>query len=161
MGARTPASAPAAPPRLGPGMRQTRQRHQIWAALQRLGGHCTAETITAELAREKASVPRSTVYRTLDALSASGALRAIRLPAGPVYYEMSVEDHEHAVCQVCAGITHIDRQLVRGVEKDLLARHGFRTSRIDVIVLGVCQACAAAPDGLPAPAVAAVSPVRG
>ena len=56
---------------LRPGMRQTRQRQQVWEAIKRLGGHCTADQITAELQRTWPGFSRSTVYRALEALSTS------------------------------------------------------------------------------------------
>src|SRR5258708_40347756 len=94
------AEAQAVPP-LRPGMRQTRQRQQVWDAVQRLGGHCTADEIAAELQHTQPAFARSTVYRALEALSTSGALWAVRLGDGPIHYEVSGEGPQHAVGQVC------------------------------------------------------------
>jgi Fur family ferric uptake transcriptional regulator len=130
------------PPPLRPGMRQTRQRQQVWDAVQRLGGHCTADEITAELQRTQPGFPRSTVYRALEALSTSGALRAVRLGDGPIHYEVSGEDHQHAICQVCGGVLHIEPGLVAELEQHLQELHRFRPVRTDVLVVGVCNECA-------------------
>lgn len=129
-------------PPLRPGMRQTRQRQQVWDAVQRLGGHCTADEITAELQRSQPGFARSTVYRALEALSTSGALRAVRLGDGPIHYEVSGEDHQHAICQVCGGVLHIEHGLVAELERHLEERHRFRPVRTDVLVVGVCHECA-------------------
>jgi len=94
------ASAP-----LAKGMRHTRQRQAVWEAVLRLGGHCTAEEIAAELEKSSPGFPRSTVYRALDALTSSGALHAVRLGEGAVHYEPATGEHQHAVCQVCNGST--------------------------------------------------------
>jgi Fe2+ or Zn2+ uptake regulation protein len=123
-------------------MRQTRQRQQVWDAVQRLGGHCTADEITAELQRTQPGFSRSTVYRALEALSTSGGLRAVRLGDGPIHYELSVEDHQHAICQVCGGILHIEHGLVAELESHLQERHRFRPVRTDVLVVGICHDCA-------------------
>lgn len=131
----------AAPP-LRPGMRQTRQRQLVWDAVRTLGGHCTADQITAELQRTNPSFPRSTVYRTLEALASSGGLRAVRLGDGPIHYEMAGDEHQHAICQVCQGVLHIEHGLVADLERHLEERHRFRPVRTDVLVVGICEQCA-------------------
>ena len=130
-----------APP-LRPGMRQTRQRQQVWDAVRRLGGHCTADEITAELQKLQPGFPRSTVYRALEALATSGSLHAVRLGDGPIHYEVAVDDHQHAICQVCQGILHIEPGLVAELERHLEDRHRFHPVRTDVLVIGVCDQCA-------------------
>lgn len=122
-------------------MRQTRQRRQVWEAIQRLGGHCTADEITAELQRDRPGFSRSTVYRALEALSTSGALHGVRLGDGPVHYEVAGEEHQHAICQVCQGILHIEHGLVTELEAHLEERHRFKPVRTEVLVVGVCDAC--------------------
>jgi len=123
-------------------MRLTRQRQQVWDAVQRLGGHCTADEITAELQRTQPGFSRSTVYRALEALSTSGALRAVRLGDGPIHYEVSGDEHQHAICQVCGGVLHIEPELVADLERHLQELHRFRPVRTDVLVVGICNECA-------------------
>ena len=91
---------------LAPGMRRTAQRTMVYNAIVRLGSHCTAEEITDELHRSKPGFPRSTVYRALEALTASGSVYAAHLGDGPTHYELASGDHHHAVCQVCGGVMH-------------------------------------------------------
>jgi len=141
MSARVPAR-PASGPPLRPGMRHTRQRQQVWDAVRRLGGHCTADEITADLQRSQPGFSRSTVYRALEALSTSGALHAVRLGDGPIHYEIASESHQHAICQVCGGVMHIEAGLVAELERHLEERHRFRPLRTEVLVVGVCDACA-------------------
>lgn len=129
-------------PRLAPGLRHTRQRQLVWDAVQRLGGHCTADEISAQVERAQPGFARSTVYRALEALAASGLLHAVRLGDGPIRYETATEDHQHAVCQVCQSIFHIEHELVRELEEHLERLHRFTPVRTDVLVVGVCEACA-------------------
>ncbi|MGH7861165.1 MAG: Fur family transcriptional regulator [Candidatus Dormibacteraceae bacterium] len=136
---------------LAPGMRHTRQRQLVWDAVRRLGGHCSAEEITTEIQAAFPSFSKSTVYRALEALSASGALHAVRLGDGPVHYEISSEDHQHAICQICSGILHIEHELVAELEEHLEALHHFRPVRTDVLVTGVCSVCARALPGSKTP----------
>jgi Fur family ferric uptake transcriptional regulator len=136
--------APAPPP-LRAGMRRTRQRQQVWDAVQKLAGHRTADEITTELQRADPGFARSTVYRALDALSASGALHAVRLAGGAIHYEIAGEAHQHAICQACQGILHIEDELFEELSRHLEERHHFRPLRTDVVVVGICEACARQP----------------
>jgi Fur family ferric uptake transcriptional regulator len=129
-------------PRLAPGMRQTRQRQRVWDAVQHLGGHCTADEITHDIQHASPGFSRSTVYRALEALTTSGALHAVRLGEGPVSYELAGEPHQHAICQVCQSIFHIEHDLVGELERHLQALHHFTPLRTEVLVVGVCDACA-------------------
>ena len=131
-------------PPLAPGLRHTQQRRLVWEAVGRLGGHCTADEIAAEVERERPGFARSTVYRALEALTTSGALHAVRLGEGPIHYEVAGEAHHHAICQSCQGILHIEDQLVAELESHLAERHRFRPLRTEVLVVGLCDACARA-----------------
>lgn len=131
----------AGPP-LSPGMRQTRQRQAVWEALGRLRGHSTADEIVAEVRRVSPNFSRSTVYRALEALTSSGAARAVRLGEAAAYYERATDDHQHAVCQVCRAIFHLEHELVAELERHLEKSHRFRPMRTEVLVTGVCDACA-------------------
>ncbi len=131
-------------------MRQTRQRRLVWDAVSLLGGHSTADEITAEIQRREPGFSRSTVYRALEALATSGALHAVRLGDGPVHYETSTEAHQHAICQACQGILHIEHELVKELEDHLEELHRFTPVRTDVLVLGICDKCARARGRRPA-----------
>lgn len=84
----------------------------------------------------------STIYRALEALAGSGVVRAVHLGAGPTYYEEASENHQHAVCEKCGGILHIEPELVGELERHLEEDHHFKPSRTDVVVIGVCAGCA-------------------
>jgi Fe2+ or Zn2+ uptake regulation protein len=114
---------------LAPGMRRTAQRTMVYNAIGRLGSHCTAEEITDELHKTKPGFPRSTVYRALEALTASGSVYAAHLGDGPTHYELATGDHHHAVCQVCGGVMHIQEELVSELETHLEEGHGFKQHR--------------------------------
>jgi Fe2+ or Zn2+ uptake regulation protein len=130
---------------LAPGMRRTAQRTMVYQAIVRLGGHCTADEITAELHRTKPGFSRSTVYRALEALTASGSVYAAHLGDGPTHYELASGDHHHAVCQVCGGVLHIEEQFVRDLESHLEELHNFKPVRTEVLVVGVCDTCSRTP----------------
>lgn len=134
---------------LAPGMRRTAQRTMVYNAIVRLGGHCTAEEIATELHKTRPGFPRSTVYRALEALTASGSVYAAHLGEGPTHYELASGDHHHAVCQVCGGVLHIQEEVVSELEAHLQEGHRFRPVHTEVLVVGVCDECSRNP-GKPA-----------
>jgi Fe2+ or Zn2+ uptake regulation protein len=130
---------------LAPGMRRTAQRTMVYQAIVRLGGHCTADEIAAELHKSKPGFSRSTVYRALEALTASGSVYAAHLGDGPTHYELASGDHQHAVCQVCGGVLHIQEEFVSELEQHLQEGHHFQPVRTEVLVVGVCEDCSRSP----------------
>ena len=136
---------------LAPGMRRTAQRTMVYQAIVRLGGHCTADEIAAELHKTKPGFQRSTVYRALEALTASGSVYAAHLGEGPTHYELASGDHQHAVCQVCGGVLHIQEEFVSELESHLQEGHHFRPVRTEVLVVGVCEDCSRSPGKQAAP----------
>ncbi|MGI8914766.1 MAG: Fur family transcriptional regulator [Chloroflexota bacterium] len=139
-----------APP-LAPGLRQTLPRRLVWEAMGRLGPHCTAEEIADHLAARELELPRSTVYRALEALVVSGAIRAVHFGGGPARYEPIREQHQHAICQVCHGILHLEHALVRELEAHLARDHHFRPVQTEVVVIGICAGCVESGQVTPVP----------
>ncbi|HEX9476994.1 MAG TPA: transcriptional repressor [Candidatus Dormibacteraeota bacterium] len=130
---------------LAPGMRRTAQRTMVYNAIVGLGGHCTADEITAELHKSQPRFPRSTVYRSLEALTASGSVYAAHLGDGPTHYELASGDHHHAVCQLCGGVLHIEEAMVTELESHLEQLHRFKPLHTEVLVVGVCESCSRTP----------------
>lgn len=131
---------------LGTGQRQTAQRRLVWDAITALGPHCTADEITDRIQADRPGFARSTVYRALEAFTIAGALRPVRLGAGPTHYEVAGEAHQHAICERCEGILHLEDSLLRELEDHLEALHHFRPVRTEVLVIGICAGCAGAVD---------------
>ena len=134
-------------PPLGAGQRQTAQRRLVWDAITKLGPHCTADEIAAKVQSERPGFARSTVYRALEAFTIAGALRPVRFGAGATHYEIAGEDHQHAICERCEGIVHLEDSLLRELEEHLEELHHFHPTRTEVLVVGVCDACAGAAAG--------------
>jgi Fe2+ or Zn2+ uptake regulation protein len=132
-------------------MRQTRQRRLIYETILELGHHCTAEEITGHLAARGVRMPRSTVYRGLEALTLAGAVRPVNLGGGCMHYEAAGEDHQHAVCSRCEGVMHLEDELLRELERHLSERHRFVPQRTEVLVVGLCESCARPGPGVQPP----------
>lgn len=131
-------------PPLAPGLRQTLPRRLVWETIQRLGPHCTAEQIAADLEAHRLAIPRSSVYRALDALVESGAVASIHFGGGPAHYELAGREHQHALCEVCGAVLHLESALVRPLAEHLQRDYHFTPTRTEVLIVGTCAACAGA-----------------
>lgn len=80
------------------GIKKTRQRTQIIAALEKADKPCSAE----ELYRQCEDMSLSTVYRNLERLAALGAVELLTGDARQRYYQLASAPHGHyAVCLGC------------------------------------------------------------
>ncbi|MBX3351772.1 MAG: transcriptional repressor [Phycisphaeraceae bacterium] len=130
------------------GLRVTRQRQEVYAALAATTAHPTAEELH-RLVLESPSVDDTeppvslaTVYNTLEALTDSGLVRKIPTPEGGARYDADTTDHMHLmtgagrVHDVPADLgqrflEHIPESLVRELEQ----RMGVTVRRVSVSVL--------------------------
>ncbi|MGP1310342.1 MAG: Fur family transcriptional regulator [Phycisphaerales bacterium] len=129
------------------GLRCTRQRQEVYAALAATTAHPTAEELhrlvlagAGETPDEAVSL--ATVYNTLEALTQSGLVRKIPTPEGGARYDADTSDHMHvmlaggSVRDVPADLgrrflEHIPPALVDELER----RMGVRVRRVSVSVV--------------------------
>jgi Fur family ferric uptake transcriptional regulator len=126
------------------GLRATPQRALVLRVLEQGHGHLTAEGVVEAIEREGLPLNRSTVYRTLDALSRAGIVRATRMGRA-THYE-AVGDghrHHHLVCQRCHATVPIAADAADAALARAAGAAGFSVSEIDVLVTGLCPACRA------------------
>ncbi len=125
------------------GRRFTVQRLRVAAALRHSGGHRTAEEIHELVAQAEphASMPLSTVYRTL------GTLKELRLVAevdagGRAAYEWVAEQpHHHLMCQRCGTEAGLDPRLLEQLGEGIRAATGFDAYLDHVAINGCCARC--------------------
>jgi Fur family ferric uptake transcriptional regulator len=82
----------------------------------------------------------ATVYRTLKAFVAEGWLVSVELPGEPQRYEMAGKGHHHHFCcRTCDRVFEIGGCLTNLTR---LAPRGFQLERHEVVLYGMCNACA-------------------
>jgi Fe2+/Zn2+ uptake regulation proteins len=114
------------------------------ALIARRGGHFTAADLLAEAHSRDVHVGRATVFRTLDLLTARGALERIDLPSGEHAYVSCAphEHHHHVVCRQCGkSVEVVDAGLV-DVVRTIGERSGFRIDSHRLELYGLCPECA-------------------
>ena len=140
----------AAPARPEPGAtRQTRQRTAVDEVLSHSTAFSTAAQIHAALADRGERVGMATVYRTLQRMSESGALDAIRTDEGEMAYRRcSRSHHHHLVCRSCGLAVEVTGPPVEAWTARVAAEHGFTGVSHDLEIFGQCGECAAKADAV-------------
>jgi Fur family ferric uptake transcriptional regulator len=129
----------------GAGERVTRQRLLVADALDAARRQLTAQELWDRLRRRDPSIGRATVFRTLEALVASGVARRLEQD-GHVYAYVACrpEHHHHLSCHRCGRVEEIGEALIRPVAQRVEDELGFRIDDARLDFYGLCAACAAA-----------------
>ncbi|MBE6555303.1 MAG: transcriptional repressor [Ruminococcaceae bacterium] len=108
-----------------------------------------ADRICEGLCRLPNAPAKSSVYRMLSELSASGEVRRFRAEDGGeratyqyVGSEGGCASHLHLQCRSCGLILHLRCDCSREIRAQLLASHGFLVDEGRSVLYGTCAACA-------------------
>lgn len=126
------------------GGRMTVPRRAVIAALAEADDHVTAEELVTRVQGVSPDVHRSSVYRTLDLLTAAGVVRHVHVnPGGTAYHLADTGPHHlHAQCQVCGLVLDVRVDLLASARQELADTAGFRLDPGHVALSGTCANCA-------------------
>lgn len=115
------------------GVRVTRQRLRIAAAMLASPRHLAADQVLSEVNRHGTEVSKATVYNTLRTFSEHGLLREVNVEAGRSFYDSTVVAHHHFYNPETGELTDIpvDRLTVTGIPAPPA---GTEMSDVEVIV---------------------------
>ncbi len=124
-------------------MRTTRQRAAVAAALETRDGFVSAQELNEALRAGGERVGLTTVYRTLQAMAASGEVDVLRTDDGESVYRRCRSDdhHHHLVCRSCGTTVELAADEVESWAAAVAQRHGFADVRHTVELFGTCAAC--------------------
>ena len=125
------------------GQRVTPQRLVILRELRRRAHHATADEIRGAIRHELPGTSTPTVYAALDLLVDLGLARRIDVGSGAALYDARTEPHHHTVCRRCGRVDDLDVALDVSALQRASADAGFAPRDVEVVVTGVCAACAA------------------
>lgn len=127
----------------GGALRTTRQRAAIAALLDSLDEFRSAQEIHDELRRRGQAIGLTTVYRTLQSMSAAGAVDTLRTDTGEsVYRRCSANHHHHLVCRNCGYTVEVEAGAVETWAAEVAVAHGFSEASHTVEIFGTCAGCA-------------------
>lgn len=124
------------------GLRVTRPRMAVAAALDALGGHRTADEIHAYLVGGAVAdgLPRTSVYNALAALCAAGVAMPADVGPGAAAFELATHWHHHFVCRDCGAVQ--DVECIIGAKPCLTPVGEFGSvDEAQVIFRGLCLDC--------------------
>ena len=128
------------------GLPRTSQRRALIEVLAGRDDHPTVDQIYSAVAELLPEVSRTTVYRSLEVLTARGLLKRVEHPGSSVRYDANMEPHHHFLCTRCGALADLQAGAVSGAEALAFAGDPAATAEeLTVYVRGVCAACAAAP----------------
>jgi Fur family transcriptional regulator, ferric uptake regulator len=128
----------------GAGVRSTRQRAAITALLESLDEFRSAQEIHDELRRRGQGIGLTTVYRTLQSLSAAGAVDTLRTDTGEsVYRRCSTNHHHHLVCRNCGFTVEVEGGQAEAWAAQVASAHGFSEASHTIEIFGTCATCVA------------------
>lgn len=123
------------------GLRPTRQRTAILAALTKQQRPVTAQELHA-LLRRKSGPGLATVYRTLQALADAGVVRTFQTPALEVAYKVCAPGHHHhLICTSCGRVEEIPSCEVGPWARTVAKKRGYSVTAHQADIMGLCPDC--------------------
>ena len=123
--------------------RTTRQRQQVFAALQGDHTHPLAHEIYRRVHKKLPRVSLATVYRNLHSLVEDGKIRTLVLDEQGARFDPETSQHDHFVCERCGRVVDLFLRRARQVDLSSLTRQGYVVTTHDLTVHGICRVCAA------------------
>jgi Fur family ferric uptake transcriptional regulator len=124
-----------------PTKRDTAQRRAIRRALEEAGRPLGALEMLEASKSFAPGLGIATVYRNVKSLLEDGIVTEVALPGEPPRYEAAGKDHHHHFrCERCEKVYELGGACLPDL-KSALPR-GFRVTSHEVLVHGVCAACA-------------------
>ena len=125
------------------GRRPTRQRAAVAAVLADVEEFRSAQELHAQLREAGEKVGLATVYRTLQAMAADGAIDMLRTDEGEaVYRACSTGHHHHLVCRGCGRTVEVEGPVVERWTHKISEEHGFTDISHTLEIFGTCADCA-------------------
>ncbi len=125
------------------GGRMTRPREAVLGVLAQDGRHLSAEEIVTAVAARDEAVHRTSVYRTLEALTGLGVVQHVHLSHGSTAYHLVQDDrdHLHLQCASCRAIQDVPLDVLLDAAGSIERAYGFRVDVGHVALSGWCTSC--------------------
>ncbi|MDG4799993.1 Fur family transcriptional regulator [Micromonospora sp. WMMD980] len=137
---------PAVTPLRAIGVRTTRQRQAILAALTGRTHPMTAQAVHTALTGAGHRIGLSTVYRALHRLTEVGLLHSFEVGGERAYRRCPDTPHQHLLCDDCGLVTECPPHLVEAWLRELREATGFTPHADRIDLHGHCAACPTSPE---------------
>lgn len=124
-------------------LRSTRQRAAVSALLDKIDDFRSAQELHDELRRRGEGIGLTTVYRTLQSMSAAGLVDTLRTDSGEALYRRcSTDHHHHLVCRACGATVEVQGREVENWAAEVADEHGYSDISHTIEIFGRCPRCA-------------------
>jgi len=125
----------------------TPSRRAILDALRATCDHPTAEKICGRVRERLPRTSLATVYRNLEQLAQSGAIRVIEDGRSQRHYDAALEPHYHVRCSECGRLVDAPIEAQDALERAAAEASGYEVTSHQLTFTGTCTECAGARDG--------------
>lgn len=127
----------------GRGERMTRgRRHVIDALIAAQGHHQSAEQILEAVCQVDSRAHRGSVYRILDAFTASGLIHQVHLPQAATVYQFTRDTgHGHLYCSTCRQVADLPASILDPITRDIARVYDFTLEPPTIALTGHCSHC--------------------
>jgi Fur family ferric uptake transcriptional regulator len=127
----------------GRGLRMTRERLAILAAVLDTHDHFDVENLYLKLRTRERRVSRATVYRTLHLLVECGLVDRARFGTDAFSYEQirGRDHHDHMVCNDCGRVIEFVSREIEQLQEAACEEHDFLPESHRLTVFGRCAGC--------------------
>src|SRR5688572_2945473 len=124
------------------GLRSTPQRQHVYDVLLQKKDHPTAEEVFIRAKKGMPEISMATVYNCLDTLVGCGLVRQVNQDREATRFCSNMQPHHHFYCDECGGAHDIER-VDETSEPPITMPRGFKPTRYEVTIRGLCPECAA------------------
>jgi Fur family ferric uptake transcriptional regulator len=124
------------------GYRLTAPRRAVLRVLAQSPASLSPAEILQRARQHYPQIGLVTVYRTLDVLTAYGAVRKVHQPAGCHSYALASEGHaHHIICEKCQAVVEFEGCDLEALFKTVQRRTGYKVQAHWLELFGLCPAC--------------------
>jgi Fe2+ or Zn2+ uptake regulation protein len=124
------------------GLRVTPQRLLLHRTLRELDRHVTADELLDSVSERLPNASPPTVYSALELFEELGLVRRVPAAAGAALYDPRTDEHQHLHCRRCGAIEDLDAKVDAAAALRAARRLGFRPATAELVISGLCSACA-------------------
>ena len=122
-------------------VRQTEQRKAVFEALMSQADHPSAVEVFMRVKNRMPSISLATVYNCLEALTASGQVRAVNHEREPSRFCANLTEHAHLFCAQCGSVTDLPMHTSVPPEQIWALPPGVKIANQEVSFRGLCSKC--------------------
>lgn len=123
-------------------MNYSKQREVILETLKGTYTHPTVEELYNMVNKKYPTISKSTVYRNINILLKSNAIRKIKMQSRADRFEYVFEQHYHAICEKCGNVFDFKYDFQREeIKKTIQSQTGVIAKTDSITIYGICEKC--------------------